>query len=237
MKKEKYSPDPEWDPVHKRNFESELFDFGASSWLRKSSDLLDVAKLLEPRLAERWEALKDFKRIGWMGDPRLRDFTGVYFLLVAYGIENLLKGAAIARSQPTDGVFVYKQLSRLHQEFEKTGKIPESVKTHDLFRLAQDAGISCSLEEEDLLRRLTRATEWYGRYPVPLGYLEMRGTEKFSDGKEYSLNYSGADDVARITRLLDKLHGELLVNPPAGPTEQDVTSGDSAASGPEGVGQ
>ena len=68
--------------------------------------------------------------------------------------------------------------------------------------LANEAKFEITLEEEDLLRRLTRSAIWYGRYPVPLCYKKMSGSEKFSNGEDYSVSWFGGNDIEQLDSLL-----------------------------------
>jgi hypothetical protein len=58
-----------------------------------------------------------------------------------------------------------------------------------------------SEEEEDLLRRLSRATIWAGRYPLPLEFRETATSQEFSDGKIWSVAHFYQNDAERVTNL------------------------------------
>lgn len=205
-RKRKSQPHPVWDRVSKSNYLSRLFDLDA--WLATSDRLRKIARLLERRVAQGWRM-----QLAWTKDssaplPDL-DVRGVHFMLMAFSVENLLKAALISANQPRIGVFVQRQQSPYYQEFMRTGGLPGDLSTHDLFGLAQRLGIKCPPEEEDLLRRLTRAAEWYGRYPLPIHFAEFGGSEVFSNGREYLVSYESQDDVKRIGRLFKSLEKKL----------------------------
>ena len=121
-------------------------------------------------------------------------------MLIAFAVENLLKAELVRKSY-----------SEFRQIFEASGKLPPLRKTHDLFILAQEAALTIRLEEEDLLRRLTRSAIWAGRYPLPIEFNELAGGEEFSDGKVWSVSYLGGKDVERLRKLIDKIRADFNV--------------------------
>jgi hypothetical protein len=181
----------DWDKVHRQNYESRAF--WDIHWIAKANDLLLSAKLIEPEVIKLWESFHAHtadktKRI--LADH----YQGTYFMLLAYAVENLLKGAIIRERS-----WEYKE------HFRRTLKFPKELQSHNLIRLARKAGLEFSFEQEDLLRRLTRSATWYGRYPVPLLYPDSAGAETFSDGKEYAVSWFGGDDVNRLNLFIGKL--------------------------------
>ncbi|MDQ5870767.1 MAG: hypothetical protein M3547_00990 [Acidobacteriota bacterium] len=202
--KREYVAEEPWDGIIRRQFESKVFD--TSEWLRQSDGLMAAAKLFEPTIDEQWQRIRTFN-----GDLRTLpswDARGVYFMLVGFAVENLLKGALVFSYVPTNGVMYFRTYSPLYGEISQ-GDLPGLLKNHDLPALAQRLELELSPEEEDLLHRLTRATEWYGRYPVPVRYEELEGTRRFGDGKRYSVSYSAGDDVERVKRLIQSLEKKL----------------------------
>lgn len=119
-------------------------------------------------------------------------------MLWSFAVENLLK-AAIVR----------KDSKALMEQFQKKNKFPSKLKSHKLVDLVKEAGLAITLEEEDLLRRLTRSAIWNGRYPVPLDFKEMSGVEEFSDGQSYSISWRGRDDIGTLDALLSKIEQHL----------------------------
>lgn len=205
-KKRKSPPDPEWDPVTRSNYRSRLLD--PDSWLQTSDRLLAVARLLEPRVARYWKAT-----VAWLSDQSVRlprpDVRSVHFMLMALALENLFKAAMIAQNIPRLGVFTQPRESSYYKEFERTGELPHDLRSHSLFQLSKRVGLQMSLDDEGLLRRLSRATEWYGRYPVPIHFSEFGGVETFSDRKEYRVSYEAQADVPRLKKLLKTVEKEL----------------------------
>ena len=177
-----------WDQVHFRNYE--LAAFHTTQWVWKARDLLFSAKKIEVEIIRLWESFR--ARSNDKNSEVLQDhYQGTYFMLIAYAIENLFKS-----------VIIREDSQRYIDQFRTSRKFPKDLQSHDLFSLSKMAGFDCSLEEEDLLRRLTRSATWYGRYPVPLKYTENSGAKSFSNGKEYSVSWFGGTDVERINQLI-----------------------------------
>jgi hypothetical protein len=147
-----------------------------------------------------WESYREKAKN--TGAAHLPDhFQGPYFLLLAFATENLLKAAAIARNG-----------SQWKGDFLKSNKFPRELQNHDLVELATLIGLSYSVEEEDLLRRLTRSAIWFGRYPAPLNYAKMSGKTKFSDGNEYMVSWFGGSDIERPNAFILGLPTRLGFN-------------------------
>ena len=121
-------------------------------------------------------------------------------MLVAFAIENLLKANLVEK--------FYREF---RGEFDSSGKLPQLLRSHRLFELATEAGLKTGVEEEDLLRRLTRAAIWAGRYPVPIEFGGLASGEEFSDGKVWSISYLGGKDVERLRKLISKIRMDLDV--------------------------
>jgi hypothetical protein len=185
----------EWDSVHSQNYESRAF--WDIHWLRSAQSLIASAKELEPKVSELWESYRAHSRDSTL--PILPDhYQGTYFMLLAYAVENLFK-AAIVR----------KNSWQFKQKFRADRKFPKELKGHDLVELAQKADFSFDYEEEDLLRRLTRNAVWAGRYPVPLNYRDSSGSERFSNGEEYSVSWFGGKDIKRLNALIERVNSHL----------------------------
>jgi len=176
----------DWDSVYKSNYENTAFSY--TSWIKKAKDLIHSADLFESEINKVWESRS--KHHNFLPDY----YTGTYFMLKSYAIENIFKAEIILRKK-----------RELVREFQAKAKFPENLKSHKLIDLAEQANFSFTKEQEDLLKRLTRSALWYGRYPIPLKYTETKGAEIFEDGKEYSVSWFGSDDVKRINKLIDDL--------------------------------
>ncbi len=187
---------PEWDPVFKSNYRTKLLF--PSEWVRKAQGLLDSAKLLEPEVVAIWDSMREWHKSKNKRSLKPDELLSVHLMLVAFAIENLFK-AALVRDGGND----------LRQEFDSTGKLPRLLKTHDLFVLATKTSLPIGTEEEDLLRRLTRAAIWAGRYALPIDFSEIAGSETFSDGKQWSVAYLGGNDIDRLRDFVEKIRRDL----------------------------
>jgi hypothetical protein len=196
-KKNTKAPDAQWDHVFKSNYATACF--WDINWLYVADDLLECATMLEPRVREVFQRMRAHTK-----DRSVRLISqgvlSVHFMLVSYAIENLFKGARVRRSS-----------GRYRNDFEATESFPDELRKHDLVRLARLTGFTLDLGREDLLRRLTRSAVWHGRYPAPLDYHEVSGSEIFEDGKPYSVSYFGGNDVDRLKTLIQDIRAELGV--------------------------
>jgi len=191
-------PDPKWDHVYKSNYQSKLLSW--RSWSEQAEGLLNAAELLVPEVEAVWQSHRE-----WAKDPaninlKSDAVISIHLMLVAFSVENLLKAA-----------LVHKNYYKFDDEFRQKGELPESLKKHNLSYLAKKVGFSFTTEDEGLLRRLTRAAIWYGRYPVPMTFQDMSGSEEFSDGKTWSVSHRCGNDVARLQKLVSKIRSDLKV--------------------------
>ena len=186
---------PDWNEVYRDLYKAKAFDKG--SWLECADNLLESARLLEPKIRELWHSYR-----AHLNDrnvlPSQDHYHGPYFMLVAFAVENILKAAIVQAGA-----------AELTARFEKDSKFPKELKGHDLLALAKAAGVSIGFEVEDLLRRLTRNAIWSGRYPVPIYHDDSQPGEVYSDGTKYSVAFFGAKDVERLRQFVDDLRNEL----------------------------
>lgn len=180
------------EAIYRSNYQKLLSE---NAWANKCDDLLEAASLLEPMVNKFWENWKEvFTDKSLMKQKyKYLKYLGTYFMLISYAIENLLKAAVIR-----------KKRKEYEKYLKKESALPRDLKTHDLVLLSQKAGINIDSGQEDLLRRLRRSAEWYGRYPVPLHYKAL-GPEKFKDNKEYLISHFTGDDIKRIKNLINDI--------------------------------
>lgn len=185
----------DWDRVSINIFEGQAFSYVA--WLDKAHGLHESAKLLEPRIQKFWDVLQGQQAmLSTPAEPE--HIHATYFMLAAYSCENLLKAALIMRN-----------VVRYKDEFQQTKRFPKDLQSHDLFKLAQKAGVALTASEEGILRRLTRSAVWSGRYPVPIKYGDVAGREVFSDGEDRSVSWFARDDLKKINSLMETLPERL----------------------------
>jgi hypothetical protein len=169
------------------------------SWISRAEDLLDAAAKVEPSVEEQLKRIYGpdwWKKRDWFSEGPLP----TYFMLAAFALENLLKAALVRKHE-----------AEFRLQIETTHKLPDTLKTHDLFKLMAKFGLApTDRMSENLVRRLTRAAEWFGRYPIPLK-ADAVNLVKYSDGEEYSVWLVSAEDVAAIKQLVMFIRSELSV--------------------------
>lgn len=165
-------------------------------WVNKADELIEAARLLEPHVRDYWRVVTTNFEEGRYSDalktPRIPppNPQSAHFMLIAFALENLMK-AIVIRSRPNEF------RSRLFT------KLPLDFKTHDLRGLAKKANVPpTTLEEEDLLCRLSRVSTWAGRYPIPIEDAHLKNVETYSDGKPYLTAYFSPKDADCLNDLL-----------------------------------
>jgi hypothetical protein len=200
----------DWNEVSRDIYRSSLLS--SSDWVKKANDLLATAELVAPMVAAEWQG--KHARMKGLTEKWPQDHSATYFMLTAFAVENLLKGA-----------LVISRHCEIAEEFDSAPdskkRLPKILEDHNLLRLlrricesrvrplSKPPTFPLSLEEEDLMRRLTINAEWYGRYPIAIG---PRGTGEatFSDGKIYSLRWFGEHDVEKLKRLVARIRLEFF---------------------------
>ena len=121
-------------------------------------------------------------------------------MLSAFALENLMK-ACIVKAKSGE----------LAEEVRSGGRLPEVLRSHDLYELCVSAGLCALAEEEEmLLRRLERSSTWYGRYPVPLRPDGLLGsTESKHRDFRLSLTAYSSSDRSNIHRIVTELRARL----------------------------
>jgi hypothetical protein len=167
-------------------------------WVNKADELIRAAKLLEQHVRESWSIItKDFED-GRYTDPHKspRKYPpnpqSTYFMLAAFALENLLKSIVIRNREKE----YHNRLFR---------RLPGDIQTHDLWHLSQKVKLNATLEEEDLLRRLSRQSIWAGRYPIPIEDTHLKNIERYSDDKSYLAAVFYPNDVDRLNSLLSRV--------------------------------
>jgi hypothetical protein len=128
------------------------------TWLDSAQSLFKTAELIEPHIHSLWDSINNDltnKNEKWGAKLiEVANFQSVYMMLIAYCIENLLKGYIIECDR-----------ERIHRETLQTGKLPKGVKSHNLPALAKKCNLKLTELENNLLRRLSEHAIWFGRYP------------------------------------------------------------------------
>ena len=118
----------------------------------------------------------------------------VCFMLFGFALENLAKGIIVCR----DPKLVSKgRLRKWHGN------------GHDILALFLRAKIEVSAEEEKLLARTSRTTEWKGRYPVAMNFDKVGAQDRIIGHTAVS-NVWPPDDYTRLCTLYDRARAVLL---------------------------
>lgn len=164
------------------------------AWRQTGQQLLDAAELIAPQVDIFWEKLRSGVQdaSSWRGWND--EFVAIYFMLAAFALENLLKAHIVAI-----------QREELEQSLAAKACLPKLLRSHDLHELAIKAGfIEVASEEEQLLRSLTRSSEWYGRYPTPTSAADLDPVVESRHGtgglSRSAYNSKDRDNVRRLAR-------------------------------------
>jgi hypothetical protein len=168
----------------------------------KAEELLSAAEALEPHIRTYWKVVmsdvKDGRYAGRGKPPRKPPayFQAVYSMLIAYALENLFKA-----------IIIKEQLDTFRKLLVSNGGIlPEKIKCHDLVRLAEDAHFKFNVDDEDLLTRLHRNSEWAGRYPIPVSSRGLKNIKIFAtDGKAHITAFLSETDIDLLTDLVNRV--------------------------------
>jgi len=126
----------------------------ASAWEQTADALLSAAQPLRGSVEE---VLTEF-RANRFPESLQWQTVQVYFMLCAYALENLFK----ARIVQVQRSVIEEQLRR------KPDDLPGLLASHNLVNLAVRAGMKEFADEEGFfLKKLSAASLWYGRYPLP----------------------------------------------------------------------
>jgi len=171
-------------------------------WIGKAEELLAAAGALEPHIRSYWDVvMSDVKEVRYSkgGKPPHKPpvyFQAVYSMLIAYALENLFKAMIIGEQQD----------AFRNQIMSKGGKLPAKVKHHDLIRLAKEAHFKFNVNDEDLMTRLHRNSEWAGRYPVPVSSNGLKNIKVFTtDGKGHFTAFLRSNDIGLLTDLVHRV--------------------------------
>lgn len=123
------------------------------NWLKYAQELRSGAVSM---WADRGEII-DFN--SETGEESKRPSISRSFLLnCGLSIENLLKAYLIAENP----------------SLINKGRIDKGITSHDLIFLASKTGIAFSKKEKDLMKVLSEAIPYWGRYPIPLHYQQIK---------------------------------------------------------------
>ena len=167
----------EKDKIEIREYSNQVLDSKRS--IDTSIDLLNSVKVLEPIVRNRWLSFNNSQ-----GNVRSLMIHKTFLFLIGLSLENLLKSRIVKFHS-----------KNLQAELKKTGKLPTILKgNHDLSKYAIEARITLTSEQEELLKRLSRAIKWSGRYAFPPSY------------KSWSFDDYSLDDIDKMKNLCNNIY-------------------------------
>jgi len=163
-----------------------------NAWMQKANGLLAVVAAFDHKIDDAWRDAF----VSEIARAIVHHTLPVYLMLNAFALENILK-AFIVRMQ--------------RAQWTAIKQIPKELRTHDLFILSKTAKTQATAPayREELLRRLSRSSTWYGRYPIPVDSLHLAPTT-LSNQEKRDLSYTTGADVDEIRCLVRDLKAEYL---------------------------
>jgi len=170
-------------------------------WVEKADELIEVAALIKPHIDQKaWNEKRERTLLK-------EHYFAVYFMLMSYALENLLKALKIKNNSQVEG------------KLKQTLKLPKELVTHDIYSLAKDSGV---LSEDDypdlteaLLKRMSIYATWFGRYPTPTKASDMNSFIKLENANYCGILRSYDDmDVGEIDRIIRSVYAKLGKQPP-----------------------
>lgn len=139
--------------------------------------------------------LVQWRAPGALPPPEMGGSTcDVCFMLFGFALENLAKGIIVCRDP--------KRVSRRNlKRWHGTG--------HQLVGLFDSAAIPLASEEREVLDRMSRMTEWKGRYPVPMDFYKVQYGDQLV-GYLAPSNIWPADEYTRLSALYDTARAALI---------------------------
>lgn len=135
-------------------------------WRNQAVELIAAANVLESVLRDRFKSRsKEFDKTPNQNPsvPFPDGMLGVYRMLMAYALENLLKAK-----------WVKLNVRGKRGQLLAVEKLPKELDDHNLVALAKRIHLDLKDEDEELLHRLTLYSTWAGRYPVPKKFQDLR---------------------------------------------------------------
>ena len=170
-------------------------------WVKKAEELIEVASLIKPHIDEKaWNEKRERTLLK-------EHYFAVYFMLMSYALENLLKALKIKNNSQVEG------------KLKQTPKLPKELVTHDIYSLAKDSGV---LSEDDypdlteaLLKQMSIYATWFGRYPTPTKANDMNSLFKLENANYCGILRSYTNmDVGEIDRIIRSVYAKLGKQPP-----------------------
>ena len=163
-------------------------------WLGTAKQHIYAAQVLLPYIRQRHKIIKEMLRT----NKSFRINTSLdptYFLMCALASENILKS-----------VIVFRFEEEIRLEIQTKYRIHKKLLGHNLVDLANRAGYEIDLDQEYVLRFLTRYVTWAGKYPLPISNNKNDVTEKLSDGDFYAVGGYNPENVPYFLSFCNELY-------------------------------
>ncbi len=161
------------------------------TWINSGERLLKSAELMLEQYHDFWNNLKNNNKFD---DSKI----STLYMLYAYAIENFLKALLIL-------------IDKTFSEHKDWKKLPNTLQSHNLYKLCKKAGLKeLASEFESILKRLSRSTEWYGRYPTPIyakDFENVRCSE--NEIKVISLSQYASNDLHEINYIISEIRNKI----------------------------
>lgn len=180
----------------------------SASWVESARDLVRSLFYLRGPAIGFFEAAADIDAV--CGLPKDKDIHGVYLMISAYAIENLLKALIVRDARPALN--------------ESAPRLPKVVTGHDLNKLADTAKIATTDAGKELLARLSHHAVWAGRYPAPMVMEDLKPAA-LPGGEQSYLRTRRGTDIRSVDDLL--IHCFDRLQEPHGINESTRGYGDS----------
>lgn len=168
-----------------------LYDLFFNAKRRQHSRLVDELDKLRKEEQGITHRILDGEELEDFWDGRL---ITIYYLLMGYAIENLLKGIYLAQ----------------HPEKFDPDKRNNWIKSHDLEKwCVNKCKIQIDERERNWLKKLQRIVLWQGKYPVPLGIDQMRPAIIEDESWDLGAGFEGRQYQDELNNLYEKILFEL----------------------------
>jgi len=166
-------------------------------WISKTKELLYAANKIKPIINAKWKKIK-VQHDKVVDRTRTPNIQGIYFMLIAYALENLCKA-----------ILIYRKKESLSNRLLKS--IPDEMKGHDLLRLVKNIGLRLNITTEELLVRLSRNSIWEARYPLPIESSKMTLYEEVSNEKKVFVAFFTQEDINKIDGLIKRFKNLIKI--------------------------
>ena len=171
-------------------------------WLGTAEQHMYAAKILLPYIRQHHNKIKEMLRTK-KSVSVAPSLDATFFLMCALASENILKS-----------VIVYRFEEEVKLEIQTKSEIHKKRLGHNLVALANRAGYKIDLDQEYVLRFLTRYVTWAGKYPLPIRNDMNVPIDRLSDGNFYAVGGYNPDNVPHfLSFCIDLYHwAEKTIN-------------------------